>query len=156
MRQSIQLGRTAATVFTIVALMTTSCRYVKEEKLPTTGANLEGTIKYSGEQVQFALVIVQTASGSVTGKIGDDGRYKVENVPLGEVNIAVSTAAGQGDYNTMMMASGVNKGPEGKGKGKVVGPKFIQVPEKYSSPTTSGIKTTIIKGTNTYDIDIPK
>ena len=148
------MRRSIAVLF-VLALTATSCRYVKEEKLPVTGATLEGTIKFGGEPVQFAMVLVQTASGSVTGKIGENGRYKVENVPLGEVNIAVNTAAAHGDYQSKSMAGGAYKGPEATGKGKVVGLKFVQVPEKYFNPDTSGIKTTISKGNNTYDIEIP-
>jgi len=80
----------------------------------------------------------------------------VENVPLGEVMVGVNTDAAQGDYRSKAMAAGLNKGPGAVGKGKVSGPKFIQIPQKYHTPTTADLKTTIIKGTNTFDIDIPK
>jgi len=154
MRRSIRLGRAAAIVLTLLALTTTSCG-PRQERLAESGASLEGTIKYGGEPLQFALVLVQTAKGAATGRIGEDGRYRVENVPLGEVMIGVNTAAAQGEFQSKAMAAGLNKGPEGKGKGKIVGPKFIQIPVKYYSPDTSDLKTTIVKGTNTFDIDIP-
>jgi hypothetical protein len=45
------------------------------------------------------------------------------------------------------------KGPDAKGQ-KKADVKFIDVPEDYANPETSGIKTTINKGANTYDIVI--
>jgi hypothetical protein len=44
---------------------------------------------------------------------------------------------------------------ESKGKGKTR-LRFVGVPPKYFEPETSGLKTTIQKGVNTYDIVIPK
>src|SRR5213080_559664 len=80
-------------------LLTASCEGGRV-KLPETGATLEGTVSYRGEKLEFALIIVQTANGSATGKIGEDGRYKVENVPLGEVMIGVNTSAARGDFQS--------------------------------------------------------
>lgn len=155
MRRALRLGRAAAATLTLLALATTSCMKMREDKLAETGATLEGTVKYGGEDLQFAMIMVQTDTGSATGRIGEDGRYKVENVPLGEVRVAVNTAAAQGDFQSKSMAAGAYKGPGTQGKAKVA-VKFIQVPPKYYSPDESGLKTTISKGPNTFDIDIPK
>ncbi len=117
-------------------------------KYPETGATLEGTVTYGGEKVEVALIIVQNADGSATGFVDDNGHYKVENVPLGEVNIGVSTEAGKGAAMGRMMA---------KAQGKAgSAPKIIDVPSRYAEPSQSGIKTTIQKGPNTYDINIAK
>jgi hypothetical protein len=152
---SIRFGKAAGAGLVALALLASSCR-VREEKLPETGATLEGTIKYGDEPVDYAMLQVMGANSVATGTVQEDGRYRVENAPIGEVRIAVNTAAAQGQYQSKMMASGVYKGPEAKGKGKVVGLKFVKVPEKYANPDTSGIKTTVNKGANTYDIVIPK
>jgi hypothetical protein len=41
------------------ALLAASCGYgVREERLPESGATLEGTVAYGGEKVQAALIIV--------------------------------------------------------------------------------------------------
>jgi hypothetical protein len=112
-------------------------------RLPETGATLEGTVKYGTEKVLVALVIAQGEGGAATGFIGEDGRYKMDNVPLGEVKLGVNVKAGEGQ----------NKGKQMAGQ-KV--PKTVAVPEKYADPATSGIKTTINKGENTFDIPIPK
>ncbi len=139
------------------ALAATSCgKFVREEKLPETGATLEGTITYGNEPIQFAMIQIKSAGGATTGSVKEDGRYHVENVPVGEIQIGVNTSAAMGEFQSKMMAAGVYKGTEAHGKGKVQGPRFVAVPEKYFNPDTSGLKTTIKKGTNTYDIVIPK
>jgi hypothetical protein len=113
---------------------------------PETGATLEGTVAYGKDKVGAALVIAQNNTGSATAFVDDDGRYKLENVPLGEVNIGVDTEAGKG------MAMGKLQGAS---QGKAVqAPKLIDVPGQYADPSTSGIKTTINKGANTYNIVI--
>jgi hypothetical protein len=126
------------------------------ERLPETGATLEGVVKYGTEQLKAALIIAQNDKGQATGNIDEEtGRYKLENVPLGEVSIAVNTAAAKGQLMGKMM-SGYYKGPEAKAKGIMGPPPIIEVPKKYGVPETSGISTTINKGQNTYDITIPK
>jgi hypothetical protein len=157
MVRSAPAARWSVVALAAVALATTSCgKFVREERLPESGATLEGTVKFGGEPVQFAMILVQTGNGSATGKVGDDGRYRVENVPLGEVKIGVNTRAAMGEYQSKVMSAGAYKGPEAVGKGKVTGIKFTAVPDKYHNPDSSGLTTTVSKGTNTFDIVIPK
>jgi hypothetical protein len=127
------------------------------QRFPETGATLEGTVSLGTEQVPFAMIIVVSQDGkeSATGKIEEDGRYKVTNAPLGEVKVAVNTDAGRGDYQSRAMAASY-KGPDKVGKKPGPLPNFVEVPKKYQDPQTSGLKTTVNKGSNTYDIVIPK
>jgi hypothetical protein len=147
----------AALLVTLCGLLIASCGYgVKEERLPETGATLEGAVTYGNEKVPVALIIVSGGGNTATGLVDDaTGRYKVENVPIGEVKIGVSTAAGQGQLKGKMM-SGYYKGPEAKSKGITAPPNVVDVPGRYANPDTSGLKTTTTKGANTYDIAIPK
>ena len=157
MTRTTLLARWSAAALAAAALATTSCgKFVREEKLPDTGATLEGTVKYGDDQIQFAMIQVKSPNGAATGMINEDGHYRIENVPFGDVQIGVNTAAAMGEFNSKMMGGGVYKGPEASGKGKVQGLRFIAVPDKYFNPDTSGISTTVKKGTNTYDIVIPK
>ena len=103
--------------------------------------------------VSMALVIVTGEKGSATGHI-EQGRYKVENVPLGEVKIAVNTDAAKGQMISQQMAQGY-KGPDSKGVSKPA-VRFLDMPEKFREPETSGITTTIKKGANTFDIVLTK
>jgi hypothetical protein len=122
---------------------------LREKRLPETGATLEGTVSYGKERVMVAMIIVQGDGGMATAFVGEDGRYKAENVPLGTVHIAVNTAAGKGEMTGKMMARA-----QGKAPGPL--PPMIDVPAKYADPTKSGITTTINKGENKFDIVIPR
>ncbi len=121
------------------------------ERLPTTGATLEGTINYGNQKVPYALVVVAGQSSSAQGFVRDDGKFKIDNVPLGDVSIGVNTAAGKGELTGRIMA--MTQG--GKGA-KPALPKAVDVPQKYFDPAQSGIKTTVSKGSNTFDIVLPK
>lgn len=124
--------------------------------LPETGATLVGTIKYGSEELQYSNVIVRSGEkGVALGLILEDGRYRVENVPLGEVKVGVMPKASYGRFMSDSMAGGAYKGPDGKGRGKV-NLRFIDIPEKFYDPDQSGITTTINRGENTFDIVIPK
>jgi len=148
MRRMMQ--RLALASLALVSLLAASCSRGGAVRLPETGATLEGTINYGADKVQFAMILVQSPdkSGSATGKIGPDGRYRVENVPLGEVNVGVNTSAGRGDFQSAVMASS-----QGRPKGQL---RFLDVPAKYFDPDKSGLKTSVSRGANTYDITIPK
>jgi hypothetical protein len=117
--------------------------------LPETGASLEGTVTYGKDKVMVGLVMAQGANGSATALIDDDGTYRMGNVPLGEVNLAVNIAAAKGQLIGQAMAQ-----PK-KGK-RMTLPRVVEVPAKYGSPASSGIKTTINRGKNTFNIVIPK
>lgn len=125
----------------------------KGHRRTETGATLEGTITYGSQKVPAALVIVAGKDHSATGNVGEDGRYKVENAPLGEVNIGVNTAAARGEMQSKIMAEAY-KGPGAKGVGKASKLQIVDVPGKYGTPESSGITTTVNKGANTYDIVI--
>lgn len=156
MRSLLRLG--AGLLLATSAILTTSCGggFVREERLPETGATLEGTITYGSEKVPAALIIVANASGSATGHVDEStGRYKVENCPLGEVKLAVNTAPVRGQMQGKLM-SGYYKGPEAQKKGIVAPPKIVDVPSKYANPDTSGLSTTVAAGSNTHDIKLSR
>jgi len=115
---------------------------------PQTGAKMDGTVMYGDQKVMVALVIATGANGSSQAFIDDDGMYHMENVPLGEVNIAVNTDAGKGNQISKIMAAS-------RGKPKAM-PRVLDVPNKYFDPTKSGIKTTVNAGDNTFNIVLPK
>lgn len=142
------LGQFGWAVAAVVCLATVSCE--PGSRLPETGATLEGTVVYGKEPVPVALIIVVGDSGSAQGFIGEDGRYKLTNVPLGTVKIGVNTDAAKGELTSRMMAQSQG------GKVKVARPRFIEVPKRYGEPATSGLTTTINKGANTFDIVIPR
>ncbi|MCS7160253.1 MAG: hypothetical protein RMJ19_07260 [Gemmatales bacterium] len=115
---------------------------------------MEGIVQYGNEKLQFAMIHVVGNGQVAIGRIGEDGRYKVENCPLGEVKIGINTKGAFGEYQSKVLQGGAYKGPEAKGRGAVA-LKFIDVPERYADPDKSGITTTVTVGVNTFDIIIP-
>ena len=79
----------AAGVVGCLCMFLTSCGSGRYEPIPETGASLTGTVTYKKELLKIGMVIVAGKTGA-TGEIGEDGRYKVENVPLGEVTLAIN------------------------------------------------------------------
>ena len=147
--RKLLLGLTAAAAVTAVSCV----RGGGVEPIPETGATLEGRVTYGDQPVPMAFVIVaQTGGGSSTATADDDGNYKVENVPVGDVLIAVNTDATKGMMGGRAMAG---TDPKAKGK-KTVTPKLVEVPKKYHSPDTSGLTTKTQTGANQYDIKLPK
>ena len=144
-------NRLVALLLVGITLSLAGCEQGKS--LPQTGATLEGTVKFNDKPLYYGLIIVQNSSGSATGSITQEGTYRVENAPLGQVSVAVNTPAGEGDYRSLVMSQSQGKG-EGGAKGKVK--PFVNVPEKYHAPETSGITTTVKKGANTLNIVVPK
>jgi hypothetical protein len=125
------------------ALLLSGCDSGKYTPLPETGATLEGKVTYGNQDILVGLVIVTGGEGpSAQDFIGEDGRYKLKNVPLGQVTIAVNVKAGDGNLMSKRMS------------GQKV-PKTILIPEKYTDPKTSEIKTKVEKGENKFDIIIP-
>ena len=123
------------------------------EPIPETGTTLEGRVTSGDQPVPMAFVIVaQPSGGSSTATANDDGYYKVENAPVGDMLIAVNTDATKGMMTGRAMAG---TDPKAKGK-KTVAPRLVEVPKKYHSPDTSELTTTTQKGANQYDIKIPK
>jgi hypothetical protein len=149
------MRKVALAALALAAFAISSCSLRGPEvPLPETGASLEGKITYAGEPVPLAAVIIVPGHGDgTTGFADDDGHFKIANVPTGEVRIAVDTGPARGQLMGRAMAG---TDPTAKGGKKATPPKIVDLPKKYQSPDTSGFKTTIQKGENTFNIDIPK
>lgn len=126
---------------------------LRESKIEESGATLTGTITYNGSPIEFAMVTVQSKDGtkSAVGNVLDSGKYKVENAPIGEVIVAVNTAAAQGEFIAQNMAKN-QAAMDPKASKRRTDPKFVDVPQKYFDPGKSGLTTTIKAGENTFDI----
>ena len=132
-------------------LLMASCKGNPTVYLETTDATLEGTVTYRGRPVPYALVIAAAPEGqgttpAATANADAQGRYRLTSVPLGQVEIGVNSEAGRGMMMGQMMAASQGAGGET--------PTFVDVPNKYFNPTTSGVTTTISDGPNTFDIEL--
>lgn len=122
----------------------------EEQKLVLSDASLKGKISYKGKTVPYALVIATGGGGaSATGNADEEGNYKIEHVPTGEVKIGVNTDAGKGNMMGAKMAAA-------QGGDKSALPTFVDVPKNFFDPNTSAITTTVsnAKGENSFDIVI--
>ncbi len=153
----ISLRRLLPAFAAALAVLVAACENASTPRAnPDSGATLEGTVKVGAEELDFAMVTAYSGSGSSTGKIGDDGKYKLSNVPLGEVKITVNTNAAMGDYQQAQMQAGaMTGGGQGKSGRKKVNVQMIHVKEQYADPEKSGLKTTVNAGANTYNIELP-
>jgi hypothetical protein len=141
----IDQGR-ARLVLLGLGLLLAGCYRHSEVRYPETGATLEGTVTYGKDKVGAALVIAQNSTGAASSFVDENGRYKLKNVPLGQVSIGVNTEAGKGQAMGRAVAQA-----QGKAKGA---PRIIDVPSRFADPAKSGIKTTISEGANSFDIVI--
>jgi hypothetical protein len=122
-----------------------------------SGNNLSGTITFNGEKVTYASVFVVQEGHQTSGSVMEEGKYLVVNCHVGPATICVNSDSARGRFMSDSMAAGAYAGPEAKGKDagkKKTNVKFIEIPKKYQDDKTSGIKTTIEKGDNTFDIAI--
>ena len=111
-------------------------------------ATLKGKVTYNDKPVPHALIIVSGESTSSTGVADAQGNYFVEHAPAGSVRIGVNTAAGRGMMTGAMMAASMSKS-------KSETPQFVDVPEQYFAPETSGITTQLSneEGLNEFNIE---
>ena len=123
-----------------------------EARLPESGATLEGTVTMGGTPVPAAMIILKGKESGATGNVSPDGKFKIENAPLGEVQIGVNTEAAKGQMMGEVMAR-ANQAAKGGAPAPPL-PTVRDVPAKFQNPDTSGITTTIQKGSNTYNIVI--
>jgi hypothetical protein len=131
-----------------LGLLLVGCSFREREvRYAESGATLEGTVTYGKDKIGAALVLARNETGQAMAFVEENGHYKLENVPLGEVTIGVDTESGKSQAKGRAMAQS-----QGKPKGA---PKLIDVPSRFADPATSGIKTKVNKGANSFDIVIP-
>ena len=73
-----------------------------------------------------------------------DGTYSVVGAPVGPVRLSVSTE----DFKVILPAPG--EGPQNTRKN----PNYVPTPSKYEKYDTSGLATTVPRGTATYNVEL--
>jgi hypothetical protein len=137
-----------------------------------TVATVVGKVTYSNQPVTGGQVIFYPAEGPPAQVgIGADGTYTITDIPTGDYAVTVETESvkqrAQPDYGGRGRAGGGGE-PKGEGGQKPAaggmspkpadfqggGGAYVKIPDKYSKKETSGLKTTVGKGKNTYDIPL--
>jgi hypothetical protein len=106
------------------------------QQQPPNRAIVKGTVKFKGTLLKGGSVHIELAGDSVRQTdciINEDGTFVADNVPVGDVLIAVETESL-----------------------KFGGPpdSYVAIPRRYANVKTSDIKRTIQLGDNQIDIDL--
>jgi hemoglobin len=89
-------------------------------------ASVSGNITYKGLPLTAGMVVFQLGEKSISGAIQADGTYDVVGISPGTYKIAIDPGAA---------------------------PKVV-FPKKYEDPEKSGLQLTVVKGKQSYDLDL--
>ena len=133
---------------------------------------VRGKVKTGGKLLTTGNVIFVNKDGiSTSSTISVDGDYNMVDAPLGECTVTVVVNKLPTDPGVRARLSGKGSGPKMPEGPKMPGtevvpdspplpsapsiPKIIvPIDDKYAKPETSGLKFTVIKGEQTYDIEL--
>jgi hypothetical protein len=129
-------------------------------------AKVIGKVKFFDKYLTAGTVAFVAADGRVgSGNIDFDGNYVVHDAPIGEVSITVKVpTVGSGSGKEKREAKPPAGLPPMQAPGggdntsfvpsTIDSKKIVQIPGKYGSTDTSGLKYTVVKGEQTYDITL--
>jgi hypothetical protein len=124
---------------------------------PGTAA-VSGTVTVKGRPVTAGTVLFVAAddSESASAELSPEGTYTMPAAPVGEVKVAVQTAAFR--YRPVVAPGarpprGVSASiPQYQPVDNHVGTVYVPVPARYELPSTSGLTLTVKEGPQTLDI----
>lgn len=127
---------------------------------PTARSTVKGQVKLGEKNLTAGTVIFTSIKDNTsgTGSIDPDGNYVMRDAPLGDVKISVTVPRammGKIDSKMAKAPADVGKMPEGvAGPGGIDPSKFVPIPDKYSSPETSGLTYKVESGEQTHNITL--
>ena len=140
-----------ATVFVIFGSMTLLSGCSKSLGTVT------GTVTLGGAPLPAGVVSFLAEDGTVvTAYVDTKGTYRVDDVPVGLARVTVYTAS---KLDPGAMGEVLKNHGREPGKFKAMpksGPPPVAVPQKYSTPETSGLSVTVGKGETRFDIPLDK
>jgi hypothetical protein len=123
---------------------------------PGTGS-ISGVVTKQGQPVRSGLITFLNVDGrgSALAQIDREGHYYAPSVPAGEATIILVNTLEEPDFGKIVNPRATNPlqpPPVKKGPSRPRLPTVI--PARYAKPETSGLKTTITTGENTFDIEV--
>jgi hypothetical protein len=107
--------------------------------------DLSGRVTFEGKPVLIGgLVFYNPGHRALSAGLGEDGTYTINNVPCGEVQIAV------------MSPRPVTRHGK-RGEPPVEDPRlhqWFELPKRYENTETSGITFTVKPGANSFNIEL--
>jgi hypothetical protein len=111
---------------------------------------VQGTVTVDGKPANKGSVIFSGAGNrSAAGTIEPDGSYVAENVPVGEVKVAIlQMLGGPARPGPLQGLPGLDDVPAAPPA------KPVPIPKKYQNVETSGLTCSVTSGTNEFDIKL--
>jgi hypothetical protein len=107
------------------------------------------------------VTFIAEGKGTAVGSIGEDGMYKVTDVPTGPVKICVDTRSmnpeARADKFTKYSPPKDSAAPKGFGAGPdraELERRYVPIPVRYASEETTDLTTTVSGGSQKYDIEL--
>ena len=146
MMRSVMTGRKlqvrGSVVFGLLVSMVLGCGQSSSTVGPKQDASISGKVTYKGKPVTDAIISFESTDRGAYGGPFKDGKYSVSKMASGEFTVTVTPVAGPPKM-------------EPTADGKIPEPANREdVPQKYRSAASSGTKTTVKAGANTFDLDM--
>lgn len=105
---------------------------------------VSGNVTCQDRPLSLGTVAMIDENGTVASGMISDGRYKVENVPVGPVTITVH----------VYPPSPMMHPPTGPEAGAKPRPPlvFVPIPSRYNDASSSGLTYTVVQGSQTHDL----
>jgi len=123
--------------------------------------NLVGKVTYKGKTVASGAVIAVGPDGVARyAKIEQDGSYRIDAIPVGEVKLAVNSPNPAPDPDKLKVsAPGAKRGGREQQDPITATPTsdpklWFEIPAELGDVTRSGISTNIKRGDNPHNIEL--
>jgi hypothetical protein len=124
--------------FLALALLLAGCN-----RKPT--GDISGMVKYQGKSLPLGMIAFLGQDGHVTRGNIEDGVYHAVKVPLGPVKVTVFANASPVPPH---MVDQFQSLPPAYRR------PYVPIPERYQDPDTSGLSYTVVRGPQTYDVEL--
>jgi hypothetical protein len=119
---------------------------------------VSGIVTYKDKPLPggFITFVPEQGSGSYSGKIQQDGSYRVADIPAGPVKIGVQAPQAPKHAESMISPVDIAKGakPGAKGAAPASGTTYVNIPPSYSDPEKSGLRLTVTGGSQEHNIPL--
>jgi hypothetical protein len=150
LKAKIGLGRLVVFLIPILSLVAAGCG--------SSAGTVSGKVYYKNAPVKGGNITFVKPDKSVSklSEIQEDGSYKLEKVPPGEMLISVDTSSfkAAASMSKSRMAPPPGKdAPQGYDFAAKA-QRYTPIPERYSNPEQSGLKYTVKNGSQEHDIKL--
>lgn len=116
-----------------------------------------GIITLGGTPLPAGQVSFLAEDGTVvSADVDANGTYRVDNVPVGLARVTVYTALNMDPGAMGDILKNQGRDPAKFKDVPKSSPPLVAVPQKYSTPETSGLSVSVGKGETKYDIPLDK